>query len=293
MRLFPTGWQVAYRRADKGAILESGPHHFTLLKNSWRYMAADPFLFLAEGKTYIFAELYDYILRRGVIGFCYYDGEEFSRWKPIITEAYHLSYPVIFQRGKDVFMMPEAKESRSVYLYKAVEFPNRWEKLEPLVSDIECVDTTPFQSGGKDYAFTYLWRYPAASELLLFEWGGKDGIVFSDQNPISKDDAIARPGGKILYMNEAMLRVSQDCENEYGTALVFNKVERDFFSQYRETLIARVGVESLRVDKKICGVHTYNADGEWEVIDVKLQASYNMVHFWMRLMSKIGRVVRS
>ena len=51
---------------------------------------------------YIFAELYDYIRCRGILGYIKYDGKQFGKWKPIIIENWHLSYSLIFEYGDDV-----------------------------------------------------------------------------------------------------------------------------------------------------------------------------------------------
>ena len=55
--LYAESWNVAWRKQGVGSILKDKKTEFTVIKNSFRYWAADPFLFEYEGKKYIFAEL--------------------------------------------------------------------------------------------------------------------------------------------------------------------------------------------------------------------------------------------
>lgn len=96
--LFAESWNIAWRNRPVASLLEDRGTPFIILKNSFRYWAADPFIFNYNGELYIFAELYDYITRKGVIGYCKWNGVRFGRWKKVIEEDYHLSYPYIFER---------------------------------------------------------------------------------------------------------------------------------------------------------------------------------------------------
>ena len=62
-----TYYKIAYRKKNTGSIIDDTQTPFVALKNSWRYWVADPFVISRMGKTYIFAELYDYLRRKGCI----------------------------------------------------------------------------------------------------------------------------------------------------------------------------------------------------------------------------------
>ena len=65
--LYAESWNVAWRRESvQRSILKDTKTEFRVIKNSFRYWAADPFIFEYAGKIYIFAELYDYVKRRGM-----------------------------------------------------------------------------------------------------------------------------------------------------------------------------------------------------------------------------------
>ena len=68
--LFAESWNVAWRKINREGILTDKITPFAIIKNSFRYWAADPFLFEHENQVYIFVELYDYIKCRGCLGYC-------------------------------------------------------------------------------------------------------------------------------------------------------------------------------------------------------------------------------
>jgi hypothetical protein len=71
-----------------------------------------------------------------------------------------------------------------------------------------------------------------------------------------------------LSAGDGLIRPSQDCGLDYGRALLFNEVLGLEEAQYRERTLARVEGGWL---PGLCGVHTYNRVGEWEVIDGKFE----------------------
>lgn len=76
-------WTIAYRiRLHGQTILDDMDSPFTAIPNVWRYYRADPFLFERDGRTFLFAEMYDRLLRRGVIGCCELgkEGPLHGRW---------------------------------------------------------------------------------------------------------------------------------------------------------------------------------------------------------------------
>ncbi|MCD8025717.1 MAG: hypothetical protein LUF33_01970 [Clostridiales bacterium] len=108
-------WTIAYRAKKQGLILKD-LNDFTIIKNGRKGWYADPFLFEYEDDTYLFAEYFSYKLRRGIIVCSKYDKlkDKFDKYKEIISEAYHLSYPFVFKYNDEIYMMPEANESKNI-----------------------------------------------------------------------------------------------------------------------------------------------------------------------------------
>lgn len=283
-------YHVAYCKKENG--INDGK--FIVIKNNHNTWAADPFLFEYENKTYIFAEMWLYHLNRGVIGYCEWNGKGFSKWRPIIIEDYHLSYPNVFQINNEIFMCPESGEAGEIYFYRAVEFPEKWEKSTILLSGGKYVDTTFFRHRNDIYGFTYHLfseKNNSAGELLLFRL--KAGVVdFCEGNPVTTDDSKARPAGKCLYEMGKMYRVSQDCKESYGRGLVFSEM---FFQneKYVEKVVKKYYPEDFNLSLKLnyVGVHTFNQCKNFKVIDLRSNDISAKLLFF-RIYNKIVRFWR-
>ena len=279
---------VAYKTTDE-AIYHIIPNAI----NTW---VADPFLFEYEGETYIFGEIWKYSLGkngRGTIGFCKFNDEGPTEWKVIIKEKYHLSFPNIFRVGSDIFLCPESGDIGKVYLYRAVDFPYKWERADCIYDDGDkLVDTVFWNNDGRRFGFTYCVEDKFGNkkdELRGFEIVGGKMCFESFKNPISIDKSVARCAGKVIYEADKMIRVSQDCERSYGRGLIFS--EFYYKEKYMEHVIRTLYPNDLRVNKKkkIIGTHTYNRLGKYEVIDIRT-VDFSIIMILMRIINRIRRI---
>lgn len=284
--LFTASWNVAWRKKGEKTILNDQETPFVVKKNSFRYWAADPFLFEHEGQIYIFAELYDYIECHGCLGYCKWDGNKFSRWKKVITEPYHLSYPFIFEQDGQVYIMPESNADKSVYLYCAVQFPDKWIRVEAIRENVKYCDTTPFLWNNHAYALSYDIKNIDDYNLVLLDLENKDNdCVLCDID----NKNLRRPAGKIFQMNDMCIRPAQKSVDDYGEGLLFYKYSIET-GEYSEEVIKQILPQDLKYSKKILlnGMHTYNQMGEFEVIDLKTRR-FSVLNFVVRILYKIKR----
>ena len=135
---------VAYCDSKIENVLDIDQKEYTVIKNNWDSWSADPFIFIWNDDIYIFAEVWKYSAGKGAIGYCKWDGEKkkFSRWKIVIQEKFHLSYPNIFIYKDQIMLCPESSGNGEIYLYTAVAFPEQWEKYCILSSEGKFLDTT-------------------------------------------------------------------------------------------------------------------------------------------------------
>ena len=169
-KIYAESWNVDWSKCSDGnSILNYKKTPFTIIKNSVRYWAADPFLFEHNGDIYIFAELYDYFKRRGVIGFYKKNKKKRGKWIPVISEDYHMSYPYIFEKDGQVYIMPESNASNTLYLYRAINFPYKWEKFTVIRQDMKLADTTLFGCNEKIFALTFDVASPKNPGLMLLD----------------------------------------------------------------------------------------------------------------------------
>lgn len=279
-------WNVAWRQADPGAILNNRTTPFTIIKNPLRYWAADPFVVERDEKTYIFAELYDYIRCRGILGCCELVPGRKCRWKPIIAEPFHLSYPCILEHDGKTYLMPESGEGRSLLLYEAVEFPWRWKRIKALREDVCFADTTPISDDG--LALTHQVDDPEHPRLLLIDLTGHRSDVPADNQDLLR----SRPAGKPFRLNGQLIRPIQhswDFDQNYGKSLIFSAVTlEDMFC--REEQIAEITPADLCYSRSVFldGMHTYNATTHFEVIDIKTRR-FNLLNLLFRVLNILKR----
>lgn len=291
-RIKSAAWHAAYRKLPEGSILEERETPFVEIANNWPYYSVmDPFIFEHCGDTYIFAELYDSLKGRGVIGYSKWTGERFSEWKAVIEENYHLSYPFVYSdKNGEVFIVPESFQNKSVHSYHAISFPEKWERESTLIDNVEYVDTTFLKNKSEVFAFTYDIA-TAPKKLLLYRIG--DGkIVENERKCISQDDGVARPGGRFFEYHGCLIRVSQDCSKSYGSGLVFSEVTPDFWNNYSERQFRVFGVNELWKTSSLKGegVHTYNATSQFEVIDIK-NTCFRPIDIVLRLKRRISALL--
>ena len=191
-------------------------------------------------------------------------------------------------------MCPESSESNKIYLYKAIKFPCAWEKVCVLAEKGRYVDTTFFTYDNALYGFTYKLSEKCKDingELYIFKIvNGK--AVFLDNNPISKDDRVARPAGKCIIRNNKLIRVSQNCDGTYGKGLMFSEINFDGM-KYEEKLIHEIYPKNIEYDRhfNLIGVHTFNEIGTYQVIDLRSN-DFSIILICQRIVNKICKTIR-
>lgn len=283
MSFFATAWQVGIREKCHGLLSVERP--FTAIPNSTFYWAADPFPFEYAGETYIFAELYSYLHGKGTIGYCKRrpDGT-YTKWKQIIKEKWHLSFPNICLSDGEFYIIPESYQSNELYVYRAVEFPDTWERVAVIHSGLVCADTVFIRDGEKLYGIT-LKKESGENSMQLFSV--KDGKAVNFRI-ISKNMSFCRNAGKVIETDGKRYRVFQDCQNDYGKSIGFSQVLSIDENTYEEEIVHRVSIEDVRIvgtrKSKIKGIHTYNTSYHYECIDWKFDdhAPIGVLLHWLK-----------
>ena len=278
-RLFAESWNVAYRKRKESIPFAKEKGKYTIIKNPFRYWAADPFLFEKDNNIYIFAELYDYKLAKGVIGYLQLNSNN-PRWVPVIQESYHLSYPCVYEINSDIYILPEAHKSKTLYRYRAVDFPDKWVKEDVLLTNVSLVDTTPIREHKYDIAITYDLEDESLKLINLLDKSIK---------PLCHDEkGIKRPAGYISV--ETGIRIAQENVEDYGKGLIVYSFELTDNYSFSESVIKTVYPRDLSFNKKIYldGIHTYNQSKHYEVIDIKTRR-FNLLNFGMRLYRRFNK----
>lgn len=203
---------------------------------------ADPFMIRAGGMWHMFFEILPEEVAKGVIGLASSgDGLKWNYRQVVLEEPFHLSYPCVFEFEGEHYMVPESLQDKSVRLYKAVDFPTRWEHACNLLEDVELVDCTPLHHEGRWWLFAGCGSPPCRADTLrLFHAEHLTGPWLEHpQSPvISENPMIARPGGRVVAWDGRLFRFTQDCHPRYGLRVRAFEIHELTVDGYRESSAA-------------------------------------------------------
>ena len=139
---------VLVRRVEPGGDVwtrrDLSGTRWNVLADPVDHFYADPFPISRQGRDYLFFEDLDHKTQKGIISMVAFD--EAGRpgpAVPVLEEPWHLSYPFLIERGRELFMIPESSANRDIALYRAVEFPLKWQRHAVLVEGVEAAGRTP------------------------------------------------------------------------------------------------------------------------------------------------------
>ncbi len=162
-------WRTCWRLVDGPDLWDTR----TLAGTSWNVMPdpgfrfyADPFPFAHDGRMYLFVEDFDHRRSKAAISVVPFDERgPTGPARSVLEEPWHLSYPFVFAHGGQIWMIPESSAARTVNLYRADPFPDRWVREATLIEDVEASDATIVRHGGR------LWMF-AATRDGAGSWSG-------------------------------------------------------------------------------------------------------------------------
>lgn len=229
---------------------------------------ADPFVWSTPDAHFVFVEELVYATDKGHI--CVL---ELSRQgllksvRKVLEQPYHLSYPFLFQWNDQLYMLPEAAQSKTVALYRCIEFPNRWEADQLLLADADAADSTLIEHAGRWWMFNsqYAPGHGAREHLHLYEAPTPLGPFTPHAgNPVKSGLRGTRPAGAMFYHDGALYRPAQDSTREYGGAVLLYRVDELSHTGFRETEVGCIAPDTL---PRTRGLHTLNSGDGVRVMD--------------------------
>ena len=233
---------------------------------------ADPFAVWRGGQLHLFVETYDYRRRKGTIDVLTLDAAlRILDRRQALAEPWHLSYPFLIEDGVETYMLPEAFRSGTLTLYRAVEFPSRWEPAARIDLDHVAIDATAIFYGG----LWWLFYTPATSKLakvaaLHVAYAGRLTGPWRVHpcNPVRFDPTSSRPGGTPVIVNGNIVLPVQDCAQTYGGGLrklTVTTLTPEKFEAEAGGLI----LPPRAAGAYAAGLHTLSAAGDLTLIDAK------------------------
>lgn len=276
MGLVKDMWRVGLVRAPMAGLLVPG----ALAEHAVQWIPdpgpltflADPIGVWRDGRLYVFVEIYDYRDRVGAIEVLTFDeGLNLLGREPALKEPWHLSYPVILEEDGETYMLPEAHKSGRLTLYRAVDFPTKWEPVRTIELDQVAIDATPVFHDGLWWLFYTPATTKAAkvsnlhvawAETLTGPWTPHAG------NPVRVDPSSSRPGGTSIVVDGVLVLPMQDCRNTYGGAIRVLRVTTLTPDRFEATADEPI-LPPADFGRLTDGFHTLSAAGPITLIDAK------------------------
>ena len=291
---FTDYWNIGVAKAPISAFLdEAKPEVDWYPLRSRNRFLADPFCLVDEAdkhRLHIFYETYPFKEARGKLDYILYD-RSFGPEQKLIKEKFHLSYPYPLKYNGEYYLVPEAYESNSVFMYKAVNYPLSWEKSHVLLAGFPGIDNTIIKHENTYWMFTTDRRDGFRHNLKLFYTED----LFSDwiphpRNPVKTDIRSARPAGTPFFFERNWYRPSMDYAEKIEGRIFINKILNLSKTEYEEISVKVIDPYSdTRFSDKI---HTLCDAGDYTIIDGGKEAFifgsiYFVLHKFIKIIKKI------
>ena len=232
------------------------------------FFIADPFGYSRDGQEQILVEEYDQSAKGWISRLSRPRPGQPLELAPEIEEPFHMSYPCVFSEEGQDYCVPETYQANGAGLYRRAD--GRWSRVRNLVEGEPIVDPTLFRHGEHYWLLCTHQNDGAWGNLKLHGYyADRLDAVFKPHplNPLKCDIGSCRPAGRVLVVDGALYRPSQDCSSTYGGAVVINQIVRLTPTEFAETVVT-----TLRPFDKgpyPHGLHTLNRVSDGAVIDGK------------------------
>lgn len=228
---------------------------------------ANPFLFIQGDSIYMFFETKNPIASQGDIAAAVSKdaGTTWQQLGVVLDEEWHLSYPYVFSYGNETYMMPESSKKGNLKLYRAVDFPLKWE-LEKVLLERPLVDSVIIHSKGSYWLIgSDLSSYGAKQTGELFIWYSSSPLgpwSSHKQNPIRNtgNRPSARNGGRPFIYNDNLYRIGKDRGGGSGYTVQVFKVQVLTADHYKEVAVPFVLDKPLKDRNAWNGARSHHFD---------------------------------
>lgn len=196
-----------------------------------------------------------------------------------------MSYPFVFERNGDVYIMPETCLGKKLQLYKAIDFPYKWEPCRTIFDGVEYIDSVIY----KDFIISNkrYWPEDAMSvDLNIFDY--ETGTPHP-MNPIAVKSYCDRGAGAVFELDGEPVRPVQNAVDKvYGKSIVFKRIKQLDAENFEQEEFFTFSYDMIESDLKHApeGTHTYAFLNGIEVVDVKIKR-FNLKRILWILMRKL------
>jgi hypothetical protein len=190
-------------------------------------------------------------------------------------------------------MIPESSRAGETWIYKAVDFPRKWEKVKPVMAGIPMIDPSFIFHDGLWWVFYSLpGEHNRAYKELHISYGKSllGTMTPHAHNPVSVNIHHSRPGGT-PFSHEGKIHLPvQNCSPVYGASLNILRIDEISPTHFKAEVVKEILPQfSTRYPD---GLHTLSACGDVTLIDCKYfnNSPYRNIIDWQR---RLGRMFPS
>lgn len=278
-------WEIGFIDNTLQSVVEGNPLniHWVNLPFRDRWFA-DPFILDYDDREItLLCEEYSDELKRGRIAKVVIDRitYEFRSWKIVLDLPTHLSFPRPVRKDGNVFIHPENSASGKHTIYK-YDFEKDALLEGKIICDEPLTDSVMLEKDGRLLLFSTYEPNPNGNELTIYE---KNGEKYNAKEKVKFDNNCARMAGDFFEVNGRLYRPAQDCNGDYGRAVIIQEAICERNGQWKFKDVRRIKSQHPTLK---WGLHTFNHYKGLTVIDVK-GACYPILG---DALSKIRKLIR-
>lgn len=216
---------------------------------------ADPFILnYDDHKIHLLVEEFDYKIHRGRIAKLTIDRNCWTviDCKIILDLETHLSFPMIWRQGDDIFVCPENYHSGGWSMYRYDSSEEKLVFVQQIIGE-KLTDATIWKDSNTYFLLSTYYPTPNGRRLTIWKSDSLRG-KYEKYQEILFDENIGRNAGMIFPYEDKYIRPAQESNFSYGHSLVFQSVNnKDGFFSFDEINRNYSSHKLYNV-----GMHTYN-----------------------------------
>lgn len=280
-------WNLGFVTDDVADVIKSKHLNIQWMKHEYKdRWFADPYLLeVTDKQIVVLVEEFCYKIRKGRIAKLVVSRPDYvlQDMKIVLELPTHLSFPVIYEKDGQVYVMPENSKSGGINIYRYNAEKERLDLVHE-VGHLPLTDATivKFHSD-EEFVFSTKLPNPNGNELEIYPFDS-DSMKMDEKSlaRIRFSSNIARNAGNAFYVGKQMYRPAQDCNQCYGNGLNIQQVDR-VGDTIELTTVAEFHSDNPNYG---LGYHTFNMKNGLIVVDGHRLRFPRMVKF-LHVLSKL------
>ena len=197
---------------------------------------SDPFMVYQQGLWHMFFEVVHARTNQSDIGFATSgNGYHWSYQRIVLDETFDLSYPCVCEWKGEYYMVPEARGTSDVFLYKASPFPSDWTRMTAIINE-NAIAPTLFAY--HDTCWMFLGTEDHATLKLYYAADVFGPWMRHPQSPVILfDSSMATPAGRVIQYDGRLYRFALDCSSDGGNGVRVFEISELTGTTFREVEI--------------------------------------------------------